>query len=306
MTIEHEAGRIPKTGLSEKFLNRVLGLERNSSLPTWEELPDGFCLPEHWVKIIRQLADETIQNSREVGVVGYLPRHRFSSQNIRFGKSVVGTETSVLFNIKQRKFPFSLVLPSDIPVIEIHTHQAVRSKGKLPSGLEVWESPRWGDSIRIVQIPSSKDLTRVLSPAEVLLSLIIMPMKDGKTDIDVLVKCREIGPIGGMENLKQVSSNFDAALNKFITKKDNFEHRHLVDWKAFFGTVARTYKVGYYSSYDCSSAAHQTLSSGKPIGLIRVPSFDSLDAFLASPSFLEKFTVPFELHSQKLLRGYQS
>lgn len=291
MTIEHEAGRIPKAGLSKEFLNRVLRLERNSSLPTWEELPDSFCLPENWVGIISKLVNKTIQENREAGVVGYLSRHRFQPHEITFGKLVLGTRESVALNIKRKKFPLSFFSPSSAPVIEIHTHPAYRLKEKLASGLEIFENPIWQDPSRgnlsaVSQIPSGKDLARFLYSPKTLLGFVVLPRNDGKTDIDVLVKCQETDLIRSMERQEQVMSNFDVAFGKFVEKTTQGYGHHLVDWKTFFGTVARTYKVGYYSSYNCSSAARQELSSRQPIRLMQAPSFDLLDAFLASPMFL--------------------
>lgn len=295
MTIEYEAGRTQRLDYQKEFLDRLLRPEGSLSLPAWEELPNDFELPGNCVEIIRQLADETIQNNCEVGVVGYLSGHGFQSQKVRFGKPVLGTKDFVPLNTEKRKFPFSLFLPSGIPVIEIHTHLAARLKEELPSGLKIYENPHWqnpsgSDLVALSQIPSGGDLTRFLSLTKLLLSLVVLPINDGetgRTDIDILVKCRETDFLARMEDLQRVCSNFDVAFNRFIAEKGYQEYgRHLVDWKTFFGTVVRTYKVGYYSSYNCSSAAHQELSSEQPFRLMRVPSFDSLDALFASPSFL--------------------
>lgn len=270
MTVEHEPRPIQETGSSGEFLNRLLGLEASPFLPKWEDLPHNFHIPARWGEIIRQLANKTIRERREFGVLGYLPPSKSRPQDIRFGKLTPGDANHVVYKRKERRLFF---FPYGTAVVDIHTHPGIGLKEKLASGLNMYNDA-W------TTIPSGIDLAEFLHSKERLLGFVVLPMGGGPTDIDILVKCQDTSLIGN-EEYDQVIANFKRDIERF-REKVGVGILHLANLKIFWGTVARPCRIGYYSSFNYLSLTHQELLPGKQVCLTKVYPYSSLDYFLHS------------------------
>jgi len=246
---------------SWQFLGRALDITvKPESGFDLDNLPKKIILPRAWQNKIQQVAKKTAKEEYELGTVGYLPHDIFPKHGISWGKLVKGTQTNVSFLNNERRLFFSM----GESALDIHGHPPSRFKELSSNGYMVF-------STEFLPIPSDNDLASLLQRKSTIISFIILPTDKSITDIDLLVKCQKSPPIVTAEDYGKIQEAYNSILHKSIIESvKNRQPMHLVDFKRLFSAFSETYQVGYYSSYDLSSATHQDLSGKQPIYLTRI------------------------------------